>query len=77
MEGDPHSPHVGYGEGLVAALRGLWHAHPAGSSQRPAARTVPLRKDLLRDRGLRVIAKLFLPLVLFSLAAPCDGQAGC
>ena len=27
-------------------------------------------KDLMRDRGMRVIAKLFLPLVLFSLALP-------
>src|SRR3954463_6928934 len=26
-EGDPHSPHVGRGAGLVGALRGLLHAH--------------------------------------------------
>ena len=30
----------------------------------------------MRDRGLRVIAKLFLPLVLFSLAVPAVA-AGC
>src|SRR5262249_20425501 len=25
-EGDPHSPHT-YGEGSIAMLRGMWHAH--------------------------------------------------
>jgi stearoyl-CoA desaturase (Delta-9 desaturase) len=71
VEGDPHSPHVGYGDGLVAALRGLWHAH-TGWLLSAAGRADQSRyaKDLLRDRGLRVIAKLFFPLVLFSLAAP-------
>ena len=27
VEGDPHSPHVGHGDGVSGALRGLWHAH--------------------------------------------------
>ena len=71
QEGDPHSPHAGYGDGVGAALRGLWHAHTgwlfsaAGRAEQPR-----YAKDLLRDRGLRVIAKLFLPLVLLSLAVP-------
>ena len=26
-EGDPHSPHVGHGEGFWGALHGLWYAH--------------------------------------------------
>src|ERR687896_724416 len=26
-EGDPHSPHVGHGDGVSGVLRGLWHAH--------------------------------------------------
>ncbi|MFM8763208.1 MAG: fatty acid desaturase, partial [Solirubrobacterales bacterium] len=25
--GDPHSPHVDHGEGFVASIKGLWHAH--------------------------------------------------
>ena len=29
VEGDPHSPHVGHGDGVMGALRGLWHAHAA------------------------------------------------
>ena len=27
VEGDPHSPHVGHGDGVMGSLRGLWHAH--------------------------------------------------
>jgi stearoyl-CoA desaturase (delta-9 desaturase) len=27
VEGDPHSPHVGFGAGVLGALRGLWHSH--------------------------------------------------
>src|SRR5258706_9591084 len=27
VEGDPHSPHVGHGDGMTGVLRGLWHAH--------------------------------------------------
>ena len=26
-EGDPHSPHVGHGDGASGVFRGLWHAH--------------------------------------------------
>ena len=27
VEGDPHSPHVGHGDGIVGAIRGLFYAH--------------------------------------------------
>ncbi|MDQ3068065.1 MAG: acyl-CoA desaturase [Actinomycetota bacterium] len=71
QEGDPHSPHAGYGAGILDALRGLWHAH-TGWLFSAAGRADQARyaKDLMRDRGLRVIARLFLPLVLLSLAVP-------
>jgi stearoyl-CoA desaturase (delta-9 desaturase) len=70
-EGDPHSPHAGFGEGAVEALRGFWHAHTGwifgGSGRADRARYA---KDLVQDRGLRIIAKLFLPTVAVSLAVP-------
>ena len=70
-EGDPHSPHAGFGDGLREALRGLWHAH-SGWFFAPDARAEREKyaKDLLHDRGLRVISKLFAPLVLLSLILP-------
>ena len=70
-EGDPHSPHAGYGEGLREALRGLWHAHSGWFFADDArAERERYAKDLLHDDGLRVIAKLFAPLVLLSLLVP-------
>jgi stearoyl-CoA desaturase (delta-9 desaturase) len=70
-EGDPHSPHAGYGEGAVETLKGLWHAH-TGWIFDAAGRADRARyaKDLIEDRGLRLIANLFLPTVVISLAVP-------
>jgi stearoyl-CoA desaturase (delta-9 desaturase) len=70
-EGDPHSPHAGRGEGALEALKGLWHAH-SGWLFSMAGRADQARyaKDLLADRGLRVISKLFGLTVLAGLLAP-------
>lgn len=70
VEGDPHSPHLA-GPGLVGAIKGLWHAHvgwlfeTVGTAERE--RFAP---DLLRDRVLRVIDKLFLLWVFLGFAIP-------
>ena len=70
-EGDPHSPHAEFGDGPIESLRGLWHAHTGWLfSQVGRADRETYAKDLLNDSGLRVIANLFLPLVLASLLLP-------
>jgi stearoyl-CoA desaturase (Delta-9 desaturase) len=75
QEGDPHSPHANYGEGALDALRGLWHAHTGWLfSEAGRADQARYAKDLLKDKGIRVIARLFLPLVIVSLLLP--GIAG-
>ncbi len=70
-EGDPHSPHVGHGDGALAGLRGLFHAHVGWlflhHSGAEAKRFSP---DLLEDPGMRKISKNFIPLVLLSLLLP-------
>jgi stearoyl-CoA desaturase (delta-9 desaturase) len=70
-EGDPHSPHVGHGEGARGVLTGLWHAHTGWlfSTQGRAdwRRYAP---DLYEDRGMRSISRHFGALVLLSLALP-------
>jgi stearoyl-CoA desaturase (delta-9 desaturase) len=70
-EGDPHSPHAEYGEGLREMLRGLWHAH-VGWLFRSSGRAERERyaKDLIADKGLTVIARLFLPIIIVSLLIP-------
>jgi stearoyl-CoA desaturase (delta-9 desaturase) len=70
IEGDPHSPHLA-GPGLLGAIKGLWHAHvgwlfeTVGSADRQ--RFAP---DLLKDRSLRVVDKLFFVWVALGLVIP-------
>jgi len=70
-EGDPHSPHVGYGSGIWGALRGLFHAHIGwvfGGNER--ADENRYARDLVRDPMLRFVNKTFLLWVLLGFAFP-------
>jgi stearoyl-CoA desaturase (delta-9 desaturase) len=67
--GDPHSPQLKRGA-RFGRLRGLLHAHVGwlfGHDDTAVERYAP---DLLRDRDVRVISKLFPVLALASLALP-------
>jgi stearoyl-CoA desaturase (delta-9 desaturase) len=70
-EGDPHSPHLDEHEGIVGVLRGFLHAH-VGWMFSSVGRAEQRRyaPDLLDDRGLRVIGRLFPVSVLGSLFIP-------
>jgi len=71
QEGDPHSPHVGHGDGVTGALRGLWHAHVGWLWRTHGeARAHKYAKDLVEDRTMRVINRRFPVFVLISLAIP-------
>ena len=66
-EGDPHSPHVGHGEGL----RGLWHAHTGWLMETQGrADWKKYAKDLYEDRGMRFISRHFVALIYLSLLIP-------
>ncbi|MBV8710450.1 MAG: acyl-CoA desaturase [Solirubrobacterales bacterium] len=68
--GDPHSPHLA-GPGFWGAVKGLWHAHvgwlfeSVGTAERER-----FAADLLKDRVLRVIDRLFALWVGLSFAIP-------
>jgi stearoyl-CoA desaturase (Delta-9 desaturase) len=70
QEGDPHSPHLS-GPGFVGAVKGLWHAHigwlfeTVGTADRER-----FAADLVKDRVLRVIDKLFGLWIAVSFAIP-------
>jgi stearoyl-CoA desaturase (Delta-9 desaturase) len=70
-EGDPHSPHVGPDGDEAGPLAGLWHAHVGWLFDHPTAveadRYAP---DLLEDRGMRVISRLFPLWVTLGLLLP-------
>jgi stearoyl-CoA desaturase (delta-9 desaturase) len=66
-EGDPHSPHIGHGEGL----RGLWHAHAGWLMETHGqADWKKYARELYEDRGMRVINRRFPLIALASLAIP-------
>jgi stearoyl-CoA desaturase (delta-9 desaturase) len=69
--GDPHSPHVDVAPGWRGALRGLAHAH-VGWMFRGKDMANPRRyaKDLLADRDIRWISRMFPVWVLAGLALP-------
>jgi stearoyl-CoA desaturase (delta-9 desaturase) len=71
VEGDPHSPHVGHGDGLAGVLRGLWHSHTGwlmvNHGRADWRRYAP---DLLEDPGMRWLTRHFPAMVLLGLAIP-------
>jgi stearoyl-CoA desaturase (delta-9 desaturase) len=71
QEGDPHSPHVGYGGGLRGALRGLLHAH-LGWLFAPAHSAAKHRyaRDLIADPLIRFIDRTFLLWAAMGLVVP-------
>ena len=67
QEGDPHSPHVGHGEGL----KGLWHAHTGWLFETHGqADWKKYAKELYEDQGMKRINRLFPLWALLSLVIP-------
>jgi stearoyl-CoA desaturase (Delta-9 desaturase) len=70
-EGDPHSPHVGHGEGVWAQFKGFFHAHVGwlfihtqrGNKKRFAP-------DLLKDPVVRFIDRTFVLWAAVGLVIP-------
>jgi len=69
--GDPHSPHVGHGDGLKGVVGGLWHAHIGWSmSEHGRADREKYAADLCDDPGMVLIDRLFPLWLILSLAIP-------
>jgi stearoyl-CoA desaturase (delta-9 desaturase) len=70
-EGDPHSPHVGHGDGVLGALHGLWYAHMGWLfDSHGRAEGKQYARDLVEDRGMRFISRGFLGIVFVGLLLP-------
>jgi stearoyl-CoA desaturase (delta-9 desaturase) len=70
-EGDPHSPHVGHGDGPWGAIRGFAHAHVGWMfSNLGMEQGRVYGRDLLDDPLVRVIDRLYLLWVALGLAIP-------
>ena len=70
-DGDPHSPHVGHGEGVLGAVKGFVHAHVGWLfTLKGMERGREYGKDLYDDRLVRTIDRLYLLWVVLTLAIP-------
>ena len=70
-EGDPHSPHAGHGDGVVAVLVGLFHAHVGWLFRtKGMERGLQYGRDLYADRLVRTIDRLYLIWVVTTLGIP-------
>jgi stearoyl-CoA desaturase (Delta-9 desaturase) len=68
-EGDPHSPWR-YGTGVLALTKGLLYAHCGWLLNREVTNKARFAPDLVADRAIRVVDRLFIPLIVASLLVP-------
>ncbi len=69
--GDPHSPHVGHGDGLAGAVRGFVHAHVGWMfTNLGMEQGREYGRDLYEDRLIRRIDRMYLVWVVLTLGLP-------
>jgi stearoyl-CoA desaturase (delta-9 desaturase) len=68
-EGDPHSPWL-FGTSAAAIAKGFWHAHMGWLFERDITNAERFAPDLIADRDIRTVDRLFIPLTLVSLLLP-------
>ncbi len=71
VEGDPHSPHVGHGDGFAGAIRGLFYAHVGWVLfSDESAEEEKYAPDLIADPVVRFVDRTFILWVTVGLAVP-------
>ncbi len=71
VEGDPHSPHAGFGDSLLGRFLGLWHAHWGWLfTTKGLERGHHYGRDLYEDPLIRWIDRLYLLWVLATVGIP-------
>jgi stearoyl-CoA desaturase (delta-9 desaturase) len=68
-EGDPHSPWL-YGTSALALAKGFWHAHMGWLFGRDKTNIDRFAPDLIADRGIRMVDRLFPLWVSLSVLLP-------
>ncbi|MFL6120306.1 acyl-CoA desaturase [Actinophytocola sp.] len=68
-EGDPHSPWL-FGTSPVAIARGFWHAHMGWLFERDKTNAERFAPDLLADKDIQLVDKLFIPMTVLTLGLP-------
>jgi stearoyl-CoA desaturase (delta-9 desaturase) len=71
QEGDPHSPHVGHGDGPWGSVKGFVHAHVGWMfTNMGMEQGREYGRDLYEDRLVRTIDRMYLLWVVLSLGLP-------
>ena len=68
-DGDPHSPWR-YGTGVRALAKGLVYAHVGWFFNNDVTNKARFAPDLVADRDIRLVDRLFVPLIAVSLLLP-------
>ncbi|HVV24477.1 MAG TPA: acyl-CoA desaturase [Pseudonocardiaceae bacterium] len=68
-EGDPHSPWL-FGSSPAALVKGFWHAHMGWLFERDLTNQRRFAPDLLADKDMRIVHRLFGPLTAATLLVP-------
>jgi stearoyl-CoA desaturase (delta-9 desaturase) len=68
-EGDPHSPWR-FGESFWGLAKGLFYAHVGWLFHRELSNRARFAPDLVADRDIRLIDRLFAPIVIVSVTLP-------
>jgi stearoyl-CoA desaturase (delta-9 desaturase) len=68
-EGDPHSPWL-FGTSPVAIAKGFWHAHMGWLFGRDKTNAERFAPDLLADKDIQLVDKLFIPMTVITLGLP-------
>ena len=68
-EGDPHSPWL-YGTGAAALAKGFWHSHTGWLFDRDQTNERRFTPDLLADRDIRRVDRLFVLWSTLTLLVP-------
>jgi stearoyl-CoA desaturase (delta-9 desaturase) len=70
-EGDPHSPHVGHGDGVAGVLGGLWHAHAGWlMSTWGTADPEKYASELAEDRWMQRMTQVYGLFLVLTFAIP-------
>jgi stearoyl-CoA desaturase (Delta-9 desaturase) len=69
VEGDPHSPWR-FGATFWGLTRGLFHAHMGWLFHRELSNRARFAPDLMADKDIQKVDKLFVPIVIGSLVLP-------
>jgi len=71
VDGDPHSPHAGHGDGVRGAMKGFAHAHVGWLfTLKGMERGWQYGRDLYEDRLIRRIDRLYLLWIVVTFGLP-------